>query len=156
MKSLGKSFTVITLALLLICGFTLHGLTLGKSSFSEVCKQHPGGIESAPTPHSDPLTEILGVKKLYSSADQRWQFWFNATGVLVAVVEAPEPKLSKADILRQYPGLKFEADPGGSLCLNAEVSPAPGVFKCIRIDPDSDTVTAITTGLLPSHAEEGK
>ncbi|MDD3581738.1 MAG: hypothetical protein PHW74_12040 [Desulfobacca sp.] len=151
MKNPIKFLSLFPLIILLISGFTVHGVTLGKSTFSEVTQKYAGGQEIPTTPQPDPWVEALGVKKIYTSADQRLQFWFNAAQVLVGVVETPKTELTKSDILAQYPGIKFEADISGSLCLNAEVSLAPGIFKCIKLAPDGDRVLAITISRLPSQ-----
>ncbi|MBW1917687.1 MAG: hypothetical protein JRI57_06650 [Deltaproteobacteria bacterium] len=61
----------------LVSGFTLLGVTLGETTFSEVYQKYPGGNEKTSFP--DPMAETLEVKKVYSSADQRLHCWFNAT-----------------------------------------------------------------------------
>lgn len=150
MKDIRLSGMALVLLVVVVSAFTLHGVTLGQSTWPQVRQQYPGGQLTKAAPRSEPLAQTLGVTMVYHSADQRFQFWFNKTGVLVGVVEIPKAKITREEIQRQYPGINFEAE-AGSLCLNAEVGLAPGIFKCIKIEPDGRTVSAITVGILPSR-----
>lgn len=84
---------------------------LGRTKLEHFKKGMPGGAEARAKPRPGSRLDALKVMTVYQAPDAKAAYYFNRQGILVsAAVKAAKP-LTKEQLLREYPGLKFQKYP---------------------------------------------
>jgi hypothetical protein len=84
---------------------------LGKVKLDQIKKAHPGGKETKVRPGANTILASLKAETRYVLPKGESIYYFNSQGVLVRFATTPIRKITKEDLLKDFPGLKFSKPP---------------------------------------------
>jgi len=86
---------------------------LGKVTLDQVKKAHPGGKETKVRPQANTVLASLKAETRYVLPKGESIYYFNSQGVLVRFATTPRRKITKQDLLKDFPGLQFSKPSSG-------------------------------------------
>ena len=86
---------------------------LGKVKLDQIKKAHPGGKETKVRPGANTVLAVLKAETRYGLPKGESVYYFNSQGVLVRFATTPIRKITKEELLKDFPGLKFSKPSSG-------------------------------------------
>lgn len=80
---------------------------LGKTTLEQIKKAEPGGKEDPVSPQSNTLLAKINARTRYVEPKGKTAYYFNSRGILVRVAATPKRIITKEELLRSFPDLKF-------------------------------------------------
>ncbi len=80
---------------------------LGKATLDQIKQAYPGGKQDAISPQSNTLLAKVNARTRYVEVKGKTAYYFNSRNVLVRVATTPKRMITKEELLRTMPGLKF-------------------------------------------------
>lgn len=121
---------------------------LGKTKLEHFKKGMPGGAETPTKTQPGSRLAALNAVTIYQAPDGKAAYYFNRQGILVsAAVKAAKP-LTKEQLLREYPGLKFRKYPPQQTEA-ASFRRTPKIVQWFFLSQDGKYVELATFDYLP-------
>jgi hypothetical protein len=80
---------------------------LGKATLDQIKRAYPGGKQDPISPHYNTLLAKVSARTRYVEPKGKTAYYFNSRGILVRVATTPKRLITKAELLRTMPDLKF-------------------------------------------------
>ncbi len=80
---------------------------LGKATLDQIKKANPGGKEDRISPHANTLLAKINAQTRYVEPKGKSAYYFNSRGILVRLAATPTRLITREELIRSIPGLKF-------------------------------------------------
>jgi hypothetical protein len=80
---------------------------LGKATLDQIKKAYPGGKQDPISPHSNTLLAKVNARTRYVEPKGKTAYYFNSRDILVRVATTPKRMITRDELLRTIPQLKF-------------------------------------------------
>jgi hypothetical protein len=80
---------------------------LGKANLDQIKKANPGGRQDPISPHANTLLAKVNARTRYVEPKGKTAYYFNSRGILVRVATTPKRMITKTELMRDIPQLKF-------------------------------------------------
>jgi hypothetical protein len=80
---------------------------MGKATLDQIKKAYPGGRQDPVSPRYNTLLSKVNARTRYVEPKGKTAYYFNRRGILVRVATTPKRMITKNELLRDIPQLKF-------------------------------------------------
>jgi hypothetical protein len=80
---------------------------LGKATLDQIKRAYPGGRQDPISPHYNTLLAKINARTRYVEPQGKTAYYFNSRGILVRVAATPKRMITRDELLRDIPQLKF-------------------------------------------------
>ena len=116
---------------------------LGKATLDQVKRAFPGGKQDTISPHYNTLLSKVNARTRYVEPKGKTAYYFNSRGILVRVATTPKRMITKNELLRDIPQLKFNREGPNGLPV-AFIKRPDGIIQGFYLTKDGREVKLTT------------